>query len=99
VIPKLRYGFSYRFQNAAGKSSELQVLHREAGTLYWNCLRSTHGDEPKALAKVRQSYLDAFLKTALHFFLRTAQQFHFVAESVSDRRGILNSQYRDMQKN
>jgi len=79
VIPKLPYGFSYRFEDAAGKKSELQVLDWEAGALYWNCLRSTHNDEPKALAKVRQKYFDEFTKKELHFFLGTTQQFHAFA--------------------
>ena len=79
IIPKLPYSFSYRFEDAAGKKSEIQVLDWEVGALYWNCLRSTNGDEPKALAKVRQKYFDSFLKTDLHFFLGTTQQFHFVA--------------------
>ncbi|WP_224368796.1 hypothetical protein [Hyalangium versicolor] len=79
VIPKLPYSFSYRFEDAAGKSSEMQVLDWEAGALYWNCLRSADGDESQALAKVRQKYFDTFLKTDLHFFLGTTQQFHFVA--------------------
>jgi hypothetical protein len=79
VIPKLPYSFSYRFEDAAGKSSELQVLDWETGALYWNCLRSTDGDEPKALAKVRQKYFDEFLQRDLHFLLCTTQQFHFVA--------------------
>jgi hypothetical protein len=79
VIPKLPYSFSYRFEDAAGKSSEMQVLDWEAGALYWNCLRSTDGNEPNALAKVRQKYFDAFLKTDLHFFLGTTQQWHSVA--------------------
>jgi hypothetical protein len=47
--------------------------------MYWNCLRSTNGDEPRALAKVRQKYFDEFAKKDLHFFLGTTQQFHFVA--------------------
>jgi len=79
VIPKLPYSFSYEFEDEAGKRSTLQVLDWEAGALYWNCLKSTSGDEPKALAKVRQKYLDSFLATDLHFFLGTTQQFHFVA--------------------
>lgn len=79
VIPKLPYSFSYRFEDAAGKRCELQVLDWEAGALYWNCLRSTGGDEPKALAKVRQKYFDSFLNTDLHFFLGTTQQWHQVA--------------------
>lgn len=79
LIPKLPYSFSYRFEDAAGRSSELQVLDWEVGQLYWNCLHAAGGDEPQALAKVRQKYLDAFSKTDLHFFLGTTQQFHFVA--------------------
>jgi len=79
MIPKLPYAFSYRFEDATGKKSELQVLDWEVGALYWNCLRSTNGDKAKALAKVRQKYLDEFSKKDLHFFLGTTQQFHFVA--------------------
>jgi len=79
VIPKLPYAFSYRFEDATGRESTLQVLDWEAGQLYWNCLRSCEGDESAALAKVRQKYFHAFLKTDLHFFLGTTQQFHFVA--------------------
>ena len=79
VIPKLPYSFSYKFEDAAERSSELQVLDWEAGALYWRCLSSTGGDEQKALAKVKQKYLDNFLRTDLHFFLGTTQQFHFVA--------------------
>jgi hypothetical protein len=79
LIPKLPYSFSYRFEDAAGRSSELQVLDWEVGQLYWNCLRAAGGDERQAVAKVRQKYLDGFSKTDLHFFLGTTQQFHFVA--------------------
>lgn len=79
VIPKLPWAFSYRFEDAAGRRSELQVLDWEAGALYWNCLRRAAGNETLALAKVRQKYLDEFSLTDLHFFLGTTQQYHFVA--------------------
>jgi len=79
VIPKLPYSFSYRFEDDAGQASELQVLDWEAGSLFWNCLRNTKGDEQAALKKVRAKYLDEFCRTDLHFFLGTTQQFHFVA--------------------
>ena len=79
LIPKLPYSFSYRFEDSTGKRSELQVLDWEAGALYWNCLKSTEGDADAALAKVRNKYFDTFLKTDLHFFLGTTQQFHQVA--------------------
>jgi hypothetical protein len=79
LIPKLPYSFSYRFEDADGRSSELQVLDWEVGALYWNCLRSCNGDEPAALEKVRAKYLDEFCRRDLHLFLGTTQQFHQVA--------------------
>ena len=79
IIPKLPYSFSYRFADAAGKTSELQILDWEIGALYWNCLRACGGQEEKAIEKVRQKYLDHFLGTDLHFFLGTTQQWHSVA--------------------
>jgi len=79
VIPKLPYSFSYRFEDATGRTSEMQVLDWEAGALYWNCLRGANYDEATALAKVRQTYYDKFLSKDLHFFLGTTQQFHFIS--------------------
>ena len=79
IIQKLPYSFSYCFEDAAGRSSELQVLDWEAGALYWNCLRSSDGDEKVALAKVRAKYFDDSCRRDLHFFLGTTQQFHQVA--------------------
>lgn len=79
VIPKLPYAFSYRFEDAEGRRSALQVLDWEVGALYWNCFRSAGGNQELALTKVRQKYFDEFAKKDLHFFLGTTQQFHFVA--------------------
>lgn len=76
LMPKLPYNFSYRFEDADGRRSELQVLDWEVGQLFHNCLRDAHGDESVALAKVKQKYLDTFLKTDLHFFLGTMKEFH-----------------------
>src|SRR6185437_3399833 len=89
VINKLPYSFSYKFEDAGGRQSELQVLDWEAGALYWNCLSSAKGDEQMALAKVRQKYFDQFLQTDLHFFLGTTQQFHFVAPNPWVIIGVL----------
>ncbi len=79
LLPKLPYSFSYRFEDATGRRSELQVLDWEAAALYWNCLKSTNGDDDAAFAKVRSKYYQDFLKTDLHFFLGTTQQFHQLA--------------------
>lgn len=76
LMPKLPYNFSYRFADADGRQSELQVLDWEAGQLFWNCLRSSNQDEARALAKVKQKYLDEFTRRDLHFFLGTMQQYH-----------------------
>ena len=89
VIPKLPYSFSWRFADATGKTSNLQILDWEIGALYWNCLRSTDGDEPKALEKVRQKYFDAFLKTDIHFFLGTTQRWHSVGTNPWVIIGVL----------
>lgn len=79
IIPKLPYSFSFKFEDASGRTSELQILDWEIGALYWNCLRQCNGDEPAAIEKVRAKYLEEFSTKDLHFFLGTTQQFHFVA--------------------
>jgi hypothetical protein len=79
VIPKLPFSFSYKFADEEDRISELQVLDWETGSLFWNCLQSSNGDERAALAKVRQKYLDFSLKTDLHFFFGTTRPFHFIA--------------------
>jgi hypothetical protein len=76
LIKKLPYSFSYRFADAEGKVSKLQILDWEAGQLYWNCLRRCGNDETRALLKVKEKYVGEFLKKDLHFFLGTTQQFH-----------------------
>lgn len=89
IIPKLPYSFSYRFEDAKGKASELQILDWETGALYWNCLRSCEGDEAEALVKMKQKYFDDFTKKDLHFFLGTTQQFHFVGPNPWVIIGVL----------
>jgi hypothetical protein len=89
VIPKMPYSFSYKFEDASGRQSELQVLDWEAGALYWNCLRGSNGNEQQALAKVRHKYFDEFTKKDLHLFLGTTQQFHFVAPNPWVIIGVL----------
>jgi len=79
VIPKLPYKFSYEFEDSEGKRSKLQILDWEIGALYWNCWRRAGRDEVEALEKVRIKYVDQFLKSDLHFFMGTTQQWHSVA--------------------
>jgi len=79
VIPKLPYKFSYEFEDSEGKRSKLQILDWEIGALYWNCWRRAGKNEDEALEKVRLKYAGQFLKTDLHFFMGTTQQWHSVA--------------------
>jgi hypothetical protein len=76
LIPKLPISFSYRFEDAVGRESTLQVLDWECGQLYWSCARSNGNDEADAIAKVRAKYLKNFGERDLHFLLGTTQQFH-----------------------
>jgi len=93
VIPKMPFSFSYKFEDASGRLSELQVLDWEAGALYWNCLRGSNYDEQRALEKVRQKYFNEFTRRDLHFFLGTTQQFHFVAPNPLVIIGVLPIPY------
>jgi len=79
VIPKLPYKFSYEFEDSEGKRPKLQILDWEIGALYWNCWRRAGRDEVEALEKVRIKYVDQFLKSDLHFFMGTTQQWHSVS--------------------
>ena len=54
----------------------VSMVDWETGQLFWNCRRAADGDERVALAKVREKYMDQFLKTDLHFFLGTTKEFH-----------------------
>lgn len=79
VVNKLPYKFYYRFRDAAGRISKLQILEWQIGALFWNCLEQAGGNEEEALAKVRQKYVDDFADKDVHFFLGTTLGFHLVA--------------------
>ncbi len=80
VIPKLPYKFSYRFDDANGQRSQLQILDWEIGALFWNCLqRDQRHNEKAVIEKVRAKYFEEFVDKDLHFFLGTTLQFHSVA--------------------
>ena len=61
VVKKLPYKFSYHFKDVQGKDAKLMIEDWEIGALYWNCLRSSHGDEVKAVRKVKTKYWDEFV--------------------------------------
>jgi len=80
IVQKLPYRFFYEFKDADGHISRLRILDWELGALFWNCWRRAGGkesSEQKALVKVKEKYLNAFLSTDLHFFLGTTLEWHF----------------------
>jgi hypothetical protein len=75
IMPKLPYKFSYRFKDDAGVESKLMIEDWEIGQLYWNCEK--HYGKDGAVQKVRQKYMDDFVKTKdLHLFLGTTYLWH-----------------------
>jgi hypothetical protein len=76
VIDKLPYKFSYRLIDDSGKESTMRILDWEIGALFW---RYGRANEELAIEKVREKYMDKFLKTDIHLFLGTTQQWHNVA--------------------
>jgi len=66
VVRKLPYKFSYQFEDSQGKKSKLMIEDWEIGALYWNCLKSRHGDENIAIEKVREKYWGLFVQSGKH---------------------------------
>jgi lysozyme family protein len=96
VVDKLPYKFSYRFVDAAGKKSQLQIIDWEIGALYWKCLRKYSGyDEKIAIAKVRAKYLDSFSGKDLYFFLGTTLRYHAVSPNPYLIIGVFYPPFQD----
>jgi len=76
-IKKLPYKFFYRFIDDEGKESRLMIEDWEIGALYWNCLKSSEGNEFEALKKVRNKYEHEFINNnEIYFFLGTTREWH-----------------------
>ena len=67
----------------------MQILDWEIGALYWNWLKQCDGQEAAALDKVKEKYFEQFLKTDLHFFRGTTQQYRQVAPNPWVIIGVL----------
>jgi hypothetical protein len=77
LIPKLPYKFFYRFRDETGKERRLMIEDWEIGSLFWNCLKSSEGNEVEALNKVRRKYEEEFLtKKDIYLFLGTTKEWH-----------------------
>ena len=81
LVRKLPYKYSYKFLSEGDtKPRELVIQDWEIGSLFWNCLRKTDGDQVAANRLVRQKYFDTFLEQKdLHLFLGTTKKHHNVA--------------------
>ncbi|MBK8516519.1 MAG: hypothetical protein IPL55_09630 [Saprospiraceae bacterium] len=76
-FPKVPYKFRYEFEDETGKVRKLMIEDWEIGQLYWNCLKSTNGNETEALDKVRQQYETNFINNKdIYFFLGTTKEWH-----------------------
>ena len=76
IVDKLPYKFSYRFKDSTGKESTLMIEDWEIGSLYWNCLNHSEGNEDEAINLVRRKYLEEFSSKEIFLFLGTTRQFH-----------------------
>lgn len=77
VVKKLPYSFHYTFEDDAGRISCLMIEDWEIGALYWNCLRSSNGDELLACEKVKAKYMAEFTtQKDLYLFLGTRLTEH-----------------------
>ena len=79
VVQKVPYKFSYLFEDDSGKQSKMMIEDWEIGMLYFNCLWRSNNDEVVATAKVKEKYLNSFLKRDLYFFLGTTKKYHNIA--------------------
>jgi len=77
VVKKVPFEFSYEFLDNEGAKSTLQIIDWEIGALYWNCLKSSSGNERTACEKVRLKYWDDFVqKKDTYLILGTTLEFH-----------------------
>jgi hypothetical protein len=78
LIRKLPYDSKYKFLSEGDeKPRELMILDWEIGTLFWNCLKQSDGDENVAKKLVRKKYFDEFAtQKDILLFLGTHYLFH-----------------------
>lgn len=77
LIPKVPYKFYYKFKDDKNKISRLMIEDWEIGQLFWNCMKSSKGNEQKSIEKVKQKYFDEFVSTKdIYLFLGTTKQWH-----------------------
>lgn len=76
IVRKVPYQFSYHFTCIDGAHHTLMIEDWEIGALYWNCLRSSQGDETRAIEKVEAKLMKLANESDLYLILGTTLQFH-----------------------
>jgi hypothetical protein len=78
LVQKVPYNYYYELLTKGDSNPrKMQIEDWEIGSLYWNCLRITGGDETKANQLVRKKYFDDFVNNKdLYLFLGTTKRFH-----------------------
>lgn len=80
IVRKLPYKFSFKLSDNKGKERTMMIEDWETGQLYWKQLAKYEGDESKAIADVKNKYLnDLAVNCDLYFFLGTTQVHHLRA--------------------
>ena len=83
LIQKLPYKYSYKFIGQGDtRPRKLSIEDWEIGALFWNCLKTTNGDEKAANSLVRDKYFKTFReKKDLYLFLGTTKEHHSVSRN------------------
>jgi len=77
IVKKLPYSFSYEFITDDNMKRQMSIFDWEIGALFWNCLKSSKGDEKIALQKVREKYFDEFVSKKDVFFFMGSNYSYF----------------------
>lgn len=76
LVKKLPYRFYYKFTDKNNKKSKLLIEDWEIGSLFWNCLKRSNGDEKLACDLVKKRYLDIANNNDIYLFLGTTIKHH-----------------------
>ncbi len=78
LVQKVPFNYYYKFLSEGDTHPRrLMIEDWEIGALFWNCIRSTNGDENTANELVRKRYFNDFVNNKdLYFFVGTTLQFH-----------------------
>ncbi len=81
LVQKVPYNYYYEFITEGDITPRrMQIEDWEIGSLFWNCLRITDGDETQANQLVEKKYYYDFIANKdLHLFVGTTKRYHNIA--------------------